>query len=331
MDKLLHYLLLLKEYAKDYILENTGLKVLALLITAVLWLSVASRPVVQVTFNNVPIIFRNLPESPDLAISKTETLSARVYLEGPRDQVDSLRASEVVVVGDMTGVEPGIRLISLHLDASRLPASIKAVEVLPSSIRVTVERVIVKDVPVSPQFDGHPPPGYEVINSQITPDKVRIVGAESEVRTITEVSTETVSLEGKTEPFVDYVKIIIGSPNLNISDDVLLTGDEELPKGKVKLFVSIGEVRKERVLDRVPVALFGAPPGASVMPMYVKVRLVGAHSAIDQITTADLHAAVEYQPDKNAAQPLTPRVIVAPHFADRVQVVSVEPAAVRVK
>jgi YbbR-like protein len=331
MDKLLHYLRLMKEYAKDYILENTGLKVLALLITGVLWLSVASRPVVQVTFNNVPIVFKNLPISPNLTISKTETLSARVYLEGPRDQVDSLRASEVVVVGDMTGVEPGMRLISLQLDTSRLPASIKAVEIAPSNVRVTVERVIEKDVPISPQFEGQPPPGYQVINSQITPATVRIEGAESEVRNIAEVSTETISLEGKTEPFTDLVKIIIGSPNLNISDEGLLTGDEEPLKGKVRLYVNIAEVRKERVIDRVPVALFGAPPGASPTPMYVKVKVEGAHSAIDQMTAADLYAAVEYQPDKKTAQQLTPRVTVSPHFADRVQVVSVEPASVRVR
>jgi YbbR domain-containing protein len=324
MDKLLHYLMVLKEYAKDYILENTGLKVLALLITGVLWLSVASRPVVQVTFNNVPIVFENLPESPNLTISKTETLSARVYLEGPRDQLDSLRASEVTVVADMTGVEPGIRLISLRLDTGRLPANIKAREVVPSSIRVTVERVIEKEVPVSPEFEGEPPPGYEVINWQITPPMVRIEGAESEVRDITQVSTETVSLTEKTEPFSDLVKIIIGSPNLNISDEGPL-------KGKVMLSVNISEVRKERVIDRVPVALFGAPPGAQTSPAFVRVKIEGAHSAADQMTAADLNVAVEYQHDRKRPQQLTPRVTVAPQFAERVMVTSVEPATVRVK
>lgn len=323
MDKVLHYLVVLKEYAKDYILENTGLKVLALLITGVLWLSVASRPVVQVTFNNVPIVFKNLPESPNLTISKSDPLLARVYLEGPRDQLDSLRASEVTVVADMEGVEPGNRLISLQLDKSRLPANIKAREIVPGSLRVTVERVIEKEVPVSPQFEGQPPPGYEVINWQISPTMVRIAGAESEVRNITEVSTETISLAGKTEPFSDLVKIIIGSSNLNISDEGPL-------KGKVMLSVNVGEVRKERVIDRVPVAVFGSPPGAQPSPAYVRVRVQGAHSSVDAMTASDLNVAVEYQADRKG-QPLTPRVTVSPHIADRVMVTSVEPATVRVK
>ncbi|HVG20537.1 MAG TPA: CdaR family protein [Blastocatellia bacterium] len=324
MDRVLHYLVLLKEYGKDYILENTGLKVLALLITGVLWLSVASRPVAQVAFNNVPIVFKNLPESPNLTISKSEPLSARVYLEGPRDQLDSLRASEVTVVGDMEGVEPGIRLISLQLDRSRFPASVKVREISPSSIRVTVERVIEKEVRVSPQFEGQPPSGYEVINWQISPATVRVEGAESEVRDIIEVSTETVSLAGKTEPFSDLVKIIIGSPTLNVSDEGAL-------KGKVMLSVNVGEVQKERVIDRVPVETVGAPPGAQASPIYVKVKLRGAHSAIDAMTASDLNVTAEYPADRKGPHQLTPSVTVSPHFADHVTVESVEPATVRVK
>src|SRR6185369_11365300 len=100
----------IREYARDYVLENTGLKVLALLITAVLWLSVASRPVTQVALRNVPILFLNLSASPLLEVTDTDVPSAQVYLEGPRDIVDSIRPNEVTVIADMTGVESGVRV-----------------------------------------------------------------------------------------------------------------------------------------------------------------------------------------------------------------------------
>src|SRR5437762_14043189 len=108
MDWMSQYLRGLKEYARDYVLENTGLKVLALLITAVLWLSIASRPVSEVALDGVPILFPNLGESPNLVVSKFPTLFARVDLEGPRETIDSLRAGQLVVNADMTGIEPGI-------------------------------------------------------------------------------------------------------------------------------------------------------------------------------------------------------------------------------
>jgi YbbR domain-containing protein len=322
MDRVWHYLLAVKEYAKDYILENTGLKVLALLITAVLWLSVASRPVRQVTLQNVPIEFRNWPDSPDMIVSKYDTLSARVYLEGPRDVVDSLRPSEISVIADMTGVEPGVRVRPLMLDASRLPASVKGKEVEPRSIRVTVERVIQKDLPIVPRFDGQPPPGYEVINWQITPATVRINGAESQTRDITEVSTETVSLANKTHTFSESVAIDIGSPNLNISEQGHRT---------VMLTVNIGEVKKERTIERVPVGLLNGPPGAQPFPKYVNVKLIGARSAIDQMTIADLNVAIDFQAESTGVRLFAPKVTVSPTYSDKITVRSVEPATIRVK
>jgi YbbR domain-containing protein len=321
MDRVWHYLSALKEYAKDYILENTGLKVLALLITAVLWLSVASRPVRQVTLQNVPIEFRNWPESPNMIVSKYDTLTARVYLEGPRDAVESLRPSEVSVIADMTGVEPGVRVRSLTLDVTRLPASVKG-EVEPRSIRVTVERVIQKDVPITPRFDGQPPPGFEVINWQITPATVRISGAESQTRDITEVSTETVSLADKTQTFSDSVAIDIGSPNLNISEQGHRT---------VMLTVNIGEVRKDRTIEHVPVILFNAPPGAQPVPKYVNVKLLGARSAIEEMTAADLNVAIDLQMEGSNTHLLTPKVTISPNYSGKVTVRAVEPAAIRVK
>src|SRR5215213_5661014 len=104
MDRLVEYLNRIKDYAKEYALENTGLKVLALLITAVLWWSVASRPVSQVAVHNVPIEFHNLPESLVITLSNETPLAARVNLRGPRDVLDTLRSGDLGVIADLSGV-----------------------------------------------------------------------------------------------------------------------------------------------------------------------------------------------------------------------------------
>lgn len=321
MDWMSQNLKSLKEYGRDYVLENTGLKVLALLITGVLWLSVASRPVSQVALNAVPIEFYNLSASPNLTVSKYDTLAARVYLEGPRDVLDSLRAGQFSVTADMLNVEPGVRVIPLSIDPSRLPASVKVKEIEPRSIRVTVERVIEKEVPIIPRFEGEPKSGYEVTDWQIKPDTVKIGGAESQVRDITEVSTESIRLADRTEPFSEQVAIDIGSPNLTISDD----GGRN---GKVMLTVNVGEVSKERVIDNIPVTLNGAPPQARVNPRMVRVTVYGARSAVDEITAADIRIAIDYQRGSSA---FTPTITLAPGFADRVVIKSIEPQKVSVR
>lgn len=315
------YLTRIQEYLKDYLLENTGLKVLALLITAVLWLSVASRPVGQVALRNVPILFFNLPASPNLEVTDTDAPSAQVFLEGPRDFVDSIRPNDLTVYADMNGVEPGVRVKQLMIDTSRLPSSVKGV-VEPREIRIRVERVIEKDVPVKPRFDGEPPPGYELIGWQITPPSIRIGGAESRVRDINEVSTETVRLTTRTEPFSEFVAIDIGSANVNVTDQ---------SQRKVMLVVAISEQRKERIMTNLPVTVISGPPGAQARPAMVTVTLFGPRSLVDAMTAADIEIVVNYHSELAVAQRFTPEVNLSANFADKITVRAVSPASVRLR
>jgi len=309
------YLKAIKEYARDYVLENTGLKVLALLITGVLWLSVASRPVSQVAMSGA--IEFSLPESH--AVSKYDTLTARVYLEGPRDTLDSLRTGQLTVTADMSDVEPGVRVIALKVDPSRLPTNVRVKEIEPPTITVTVERVVEKEVPVSPRWEGEPPTGYDLIDWQITPPTVKIAGAESQMKELTRVSTETVRLTDKINSFAEKVAIDIGSPNYTISEDIAR---------KVMLQVTIEETRKTRVIENIPVVVTGAPSRSRPLPRSVSVTLYGARSAIDEITISDVSVGVEYQP---GSRTFTPVVTLSPAFIDRLAVRSIEPKTISVR
>lgn len=312
------YLKDLKLYARDYLLENTGLKVLALLITGVLWLSIASRPVSEVSLNAVPIVF-HLPESPNLIVSKYPPLFARVDLEGSRDIVESLRAGQLTVIADMTGVEPGIRVVELEVDPKLLPANVKVKGVEPRRITVTVERVVEKEVPITPRFEGEPPQGFQLVDWQIVPPTVKVAGAESLMREITQVSTETVRISGNSEPFHAQVAIDIGYPGVNISGN---------GGGKVMLIVNIGEVRKERVIDKVPITLVGAPPRARALPSFITVTVYGPRSIVDAIDIGDLSGTIDYEPGSRV---FTPKVTLGPGLADGVVVRSIEPQKVRVR
>jgi YbbR domain-containing protein len=317
---MIHYLAVLKDYARDYFLENTGLKFLALLITAVLWLSVASRPMSQVTLRDVPIELPGLSENLALTISNEDSLTARVYLSGPRDVLDTLRAGDLVAYADLQGVEPGVRVIPLRLDESRLPSSVKVQRIDPRDIRVTVEPQIEKDVPVAPRFEGQPPEGFEILGTTITPSMVRVAGVASAVGKINEISTETVSLSNKTEPFSREVKLDLDSPNVMLSN-----------KRDVMLTVNIGEMQKERVVDRVPVTVTGTTTQMQPVPRFVKVTLRGGRSAIDSITAADITAKVEYHAGAGRQSEYAPVVTLSPSFADRIAVQSVEPKTIRLR
>ncbi len=309
----------LKEYARDYILENTGLKILALFMTAVLWLSVAAR-FSQTTFNPVPIEFANL--SADLTLSKYDTVSAKVFLRGPKDVIDALRSSDLAVVADLQNVEPGVRVIPLKLDAQRLPPSIDGqnIEIEPRSVRVTVERLVEAELPVQPRFDGELPAGYEMYSWNISPSKVKVTAAASHIKEISSVSTETINIADKTTTFSQSVAVDTGSSNVSTA--------EENPK--VMLTINIGEARKERVFDKVPVILINAPTTAQAQVKFVRLTLLGAPSVIDSLTMDDIEVIVDYAAATANNREGKPEA----HFmilTDKITVKAIEPAVIRVK
>jgi YbbR domain-containing protein len=318
MDIIRYWLGILYDYAKDYVLENTGLKILALLITAVLWLSVASRPVTEVVLHGVLIELGSVP--PGLIPTKFDTLSASVTLRGPRDVLDTLRPGDVTLRADLAGVEPGVRVITVRLDRTRLPANVDEVSIDPYSVRVTIEREATKEVMVKPRFDGDPARGYQLIDWHVEPPNIQVVGAASQVRDITEVSTETISLSGKNAPFSEYVAIDIGSTSISIEGD---------NNRQVKLSVIIGEARKERVIEKVPVTVTGSA-GARANPAFVSVKVSGPSSKVDLLTASDLSVSAEYRKSASGEIVVKPSVKLV-NDADDIKIVSVSPDSIELK
>jgi len=318
MDRIRYWLGILYDYAKDYVLENTGLKILALLITAVLWLSVASRPMSEVTLHGVQIELAGVPQG--LIPTRFDTLSASVTLRGPRDVLDTLHAGDIALRADLTGVEPGVRVITVRLDRNRLPGNVEEVSIDPYSVRVTIEREVTKEVLVKPRFDGEPSHGYQVVNWQVLPSSIRVVGAASQIRDITEVSTETVSLSGKSTSFTENVAIDIGSTNISIEGD---------SSRQVNLTVNIAEARKERVIDKVPVSVTGSST-ARPNPAFVSVKVSGPASSVDLLAPSDLSATVEYRKNARGEIDVKPDVRLS-NDPDNIRIISVTPDSIRLK
>lgn len=310
---------LFKEYAKDYILKNTGLKILALLITAVLWLSVASR-LGQVIFPSVPIEISDIPEG--LTISDFDQAYAKVFLRGPKDVIDSLRLSDLAVLADLRGVEPGVRVIPLTIDLNRLPPSIdeQSIDIEPRNIRITVEPQMVKELEIVPRLAGVLPQGYEMYGWSLSRRTVAVQAAASHLTAVQQVSTETVNISDRTESFSQQVAIDTGSPNIATVED----------NPKVMLTMTIGETRKERVFERLPVTLINAPAGVQSLTQTARVTLFGGHSLIDALTPEQVQIIADYQATDAASGELRAQVKLAVH-GDKISVRSVEPQVIRVR
>jgi YbbR domain-containing protein len=130
-----------------------------------------------------------------------------------------------------------------------------------------------------PDIDDEPAPGFEVAHVTADPATVEVSGPTSAVNSVTEATTEPVSVRGATKPVIDTVTV--GVPDsivrLRSSRSAIVT-------------VDIRPVRIERVITHVPVAFRSAAAGihATSRPAEVAVRVKGAASAVTAIRPGDL-------------------------------------------
>ena len=177
---------------KKLFLQNTGYKILSLLIAVVIWIAVANEPELS-SFTSVPVQFKDLPAELEIASQIEES----VYLElrGPSGELHNRVSDRSAVVLDMRLVHPGERAFNISDATIKLPPGVHLVRSIPAQLRFRFELRTTRAVPVAPQFVGVPV-GYEVADSEVTPPVLSITGPESSVDRVHTLSTDSIDLSG---------------------------------------------------------------------------------------------------------------------------------------
>src|ERR1051325_11388908 len=137
--------------------RHLGLKILAIALATLLWLTVAGEHTVERSMR-VPLEFRNIPAQ--LEITGDPPATVEVRLRGSSAVLGRLDPGEVVAVVDLTAGRPGSRLFPLRSEAVRTPFGVEVAQVLPSTVSLELERSATRVIPVKPVVQGEPAPGF---------------------------------------------------------------------------------------------------------------------------------------------------------------------------
>jgi len=213
---------LLERWARKILLEDWSLKLLAVAITAILWLAV--------TGQNEPKTLRvsgvqlNFVKQKGVEISNELPNSVEVILSGSPDKLKDVEQGGLVATVDVTGQKPGERVVRLSQDHVRmdLPPGVKIQGFQPSSLPIRLEPSTEAQIDVEIKFEGKLPKGYELAGFSTIPAKIRVSGPSDHVTALRKATTETVWLDGKTESFsLSNVAINIPDPKIDILDPIV--------------------------------------------------------------------------------------------------------------
>jgi YbbR domain-containing protein len=288
-------------------IEDVGLKLLALAITLMLWLSVTGRRTPTTTpLRHIPLTFRY---ASDLEILG-EPRDLEVTVTGNKSALDHLNVKELVAVVDVSNLRPGEGAV--HLSPANvimnLPDDVRLVEVEPKMIPIRLELRRERQIPVTPKLVGQPAPGFEVRGATIDPAVVQVRGAESLVNAVAKAETEPLPIEGLNADRE------FQQTGVNIADSKLT-----LINPVVNVIVRIGEKRIERTFAGVKVR---AADGAGARPTTALVTVLGDRSVVEALRADDLTLILE----PASAGPPVKRLELPSTSTGRVELKSTVPA-----
>jgi YbbR domain-containing protein len=267
---------ILFRWLRQLIFDDWGMKLLALAITIGLWYGVTGqREPATIRLRNVNLRFL-LPA--DMEISNTPIDQVEVILDGSKQALGVINVHNPVASVDVNDYKSGERILKLTPDriTMELPDGVSIEGIEPSMIPLQIERRVEREIEIEPQFEGNLPEGFEMISSQTAPSKVRIRGPESHVNSLSKVSTEKVSLSGRTSNF-DVLQAAVEIPNQKV---VALDTS-------VTIHVKIGEERIEKHFTGVYIKNSQTSNEFS-LSTNMTATLYGPRSILEKLKTEDV-------------------------------------------
>ena len=193
--------------------RNLGLKLLSTGIAAMLWLVVAGERVVERVLR-APVEFQNLPNGLELVGNLPDSVEVR--LRGSSGALSRMGAGDLAAVLDLRSARPGRRLFHLTPSQVTVPYGVNVVQVGPSTLMMEFEMAGVRVVPVEPDIEGRPAPGYEVTKVTSDPQSVEVAGPESALKRLAAAVTEPVSVTDETRSVREVVTIGVPDASLRL-------------------------------------------------------------------------------------------------------------------
>jgi YbbR domain-containing protein len=259
--------------------RNIGLKMAALALGTLLWLTVSGERVER-KVPRVPILYRNPPAS---LVITDQPDSVDVSVRGK--SADLGRLQDMVITADLSGATAGANVLPLRVDQVSVPQGVEVLQVDPGTVTVWLERSEVMSVPIIANIVGEPAPGFRRRGDpMVEPGTVRVTGPVSQLKPNSSAVTERVSIEGRRETLVQQVAVGVGDAQLRL-----------VAPSMARVTVVIEPEPVERSFESRPVAFANLSPGlvASATPALIAVTLRGTPTVMAALVAGQVVPTVD--------------------------------------
>lgn len=184
---------------KEKLLKNWGLKIMAVLISFLIWFLVANIEDYSIskTITGIPVAILNEEAitSQDMVYEVVQGRTVDIKVEGRRSVVEALTIEDFTASADLSELSI-TNSVQITVDAasSAIRREIN-ISVVDSTMKVAIEERGEQKLPITVVTMGETQEGYAVVSAAATPNMVTVTGAASKVKDIKTVRVE-VDVEG---------------------------------------------------------------------------------------------------------------------------------------
>jgi len=265
----------MKEF-KNWFLKNIDIKLLSLFLAIILWLYIAGgeNPMVE-NFIDISLTQTNLGE--DLVIKEFPT-NVSVGIRGPKNIINNISSHQINGIVNFSEIsKEGLYKLKVEVTP---PKKTQITRIIPSEIKVEVEKVLTKEVEVEYSLIGVPEKGYSLTDEpQFNPSKVKIIGAQSVLENIKQIIC-AIDISGIKEDLSRKIKVKAVDVNGNEVKEVKIEPD------MVGVSISLTRGYPEKQLTVKPKIIGKPAPGYYISEILSNpdgIKIFGNYSKISNI------------------------------------------------
>ena len=232
-------------------------KVMSLLAAVLLWYFVGGEDKIDKNVM-VPIEIINLPR--DLVVSNQFKKEIEVTVSGPRSLILEMTSRSATRQVDLASAMPGTMVIENDVKHIPVPRGITVQRIQPSSIILSLDKLVQKQIPVEARTSGRVGHGFQLKSLRIDPEMITVAGPYTTLSQIDRFFTRSINLDGVKQTMQLQVPLELEPAIVELIGETSITA--ELVVGLETVAVTF---------EGVPVTVAGDGPDRKVVPDRVRV------------------------------------------------------------
>lgn len=197
-------------------------KFVTLLLVLICWLLINERQV-GVQSVTAQVKFHDLPEN--LTLNSDLPSELDVQLKVLSSLFVSTKKLEIAADIDLSKIHEGVNSLTVDGKSFQLPLGVSVVKVSPAVVKVTAEKKMYRDLPVHLTKTGRLPRGVKIRSITLTPTRVRVLGAGTDLASLRQLDTEALNLATISKSQVLELNLIPPSAQVQFSGEQTVKAD----------------------------------------------------------------------------------------------------------